>query len=137
MELVWDETFKQLNVDTKNGTIVATWPDCENREKMLELYFERFGFEKVYVQNSTASAVYSYGRTTGLVVDVGHVGTRLSASFEGVFIPQLRRRTSVGGLMMDAYMRRALTQLGLKEDQARDSEVVHNIKHKFSNVAKN
>ena len=109
MELVWKEAFKRLNVDTKNSSIVATWLACSNREKMLEIFFERFGFAKVYVLHSTTSAMYAAGRTTGLSVDVGHTGTRLSVLWEGFIIPQLRRQTPVGGQMMDTYLRRALT----------------------------
>lgn len=109
MELIWKEAFKRLNVDTKNRSIVSIWPECSNREKILEIFFERFGFAKVFVQHSTTSALYALGRTTGLSVDVGHAGTRLSVIWEGCVIPQLRRQTQVGGLMMDAYLRRVLT----------------------------
>ncbi|EGT47335.1 hypothetical protein CAEBREN_19877 [Caenorhabditis brenneri] len=48
-----------------------------NREKMTEIMFERFNVPSYYVAIDSVLALYSTGRTTGIVINSGEGGTDL------------------------------------------------------------
>ena len=70
----------------------------ENRAKCVELAFESMGVESFAWSYPTLMAMYCSGRTTGLVVEVGHSRTQLLACVEGYQIPQLSRGDGCGGV---------------------------------------
>mmetsp|Transcript_26978 Transcript_26978/g.35864 ORF Transcript_26978/g.35864 Transcript_26978/m.35864 type:complete len:480 (+) Transcript_26978:3-1442(+) len=53
------------------------------RQKMLEICFEEHDVPAVFLARDAVTACYAVGRTTGTVVDVGHVGTVVTPVFEG------------------------------------------------------
>eukprot|EP00659_Diplonema_papillatum_P004696 gene4696-7209_t len=58
-------------------------PAKENREKMCELLFESIGVPSLYISQSPSLALFSAGRTTGTVVELGFGMCHTSPVFEG------------------------------------------------------
>ncbi len=75
MELVWDHTFReQLGIDPRECLVLLTEPPLNptrNRERMLEVMFETFGFHGAFVQIQAVLTLYAQGLLSGLVLDSG------------------------------------------------------------------
>ena len=80
------------------------------RSQMLELLFEKFDAPAVFVAPSPMLAAFSHGRQTGLVVDVGGSGTRVTPVIDGLVLRSAQRRSGRGGEWLGAVQGRALTE---------------------------
>lgn len=73
MELLWHHTFEDcLGVKPDEHKILLTEPPLnpkKNRERMLEIMFEKFGFQGAYVGVQAVLTLYAQG-TALLVIDV-------------------------------------------------------------------
>ena len=62
---VWDYTFKEkLNIDPTEHKILLTEPPMnpkKNREQMVEVMFEKYGFEACYVAIQAVMTLYAQG----------------------------------------------------------------------------
>ena len=71
MNHVWDYTFSQkLGVDPKQCKVLLTEPPLnprKNREKMLEIMFEKYGFKSVYVAIQAVLTLYAQGTFSPLL----------------------------------------------------------------------
>ncbi|CAJ1435597.1 unnamed protein product [Effrenium voratum] len=96
MEAVWDYTFQRLGVsnfsDHKVLQTEAALNPPKNREKMVEIMFERYGFGSVNVSVQAILALNSRGLTSGFVVDSGDGVTHLVPVTEGYLEPALVQR---------------------------------------------
>ena len=59
----------------------------ENKEKTTESMFETFNVPSLFISISAVLALYSSGRTTGLVVDSGSGVTNTVPIYEGYSLP--------------------------------------------------
>jgi actin-related protein 2 len=63
---VWDYTFfKRLKVNPSEHKILLTEPPMnpkKNREKMVEVMFEKYGFEGCYIAIQAVLTLYAQGR---------------------------------------------------------------------------
>ena len=75
MEKIWNYIFtNELNVDPKEYNVLITQPIKnikENKEKIAEIMFESFNVPGLYLADSTLLSLYSEGKFTGLVIDMG------------------------------------------------------------------
>ncbi len=114
---VWDYTFgkEKLDVDPADCKVLLTEPPMNplrNREKMIEVMFEKYGFESTYIaiqvrkrhllkvqklaflSGASFQAVltlYAQGLLTGVVVDSGDGVTHICPVYEGFALPHLTR----------------------------------------------
>ena len=72
MEKIWSHTFQNLlPIDPKDFNILLTEAPLNpraNREKIVELMFEKFNFQGTYISLQAVLSMFALGRTTGLVV---------------------------------------------------------------------
>jgi actin-related protein 2 len=65
---VWDYTFNEkLKINPKECKILLTEPPMnpkKNREKMVEVMFEHYGFQGVYIAIQAVMTLYAQGTTT-------------------------------------------------------------------------
>ncbi|UYV76069.1 hypothetical protein LAZ67_13002392 [Cordylochernes scorpioides] len=69
---------------------------------------ESLGFRAVHVTSPAVLTLYNLGRTTGLLLDVGHGSTFCQAVFEGFSLPNVTARSPLGGLDLDDFLHRRL-----------------------------
>jgi hypothetical protein len=68
-----------------------------DRERLAALCFERFGLAGMFVAEAPVLALYSVGRSSGLVADVGHDGASVAAVVDGAAVAAASRRVTSGG----------------------------------------
>ncbi len=109
----------------------------QNRAKMAEILFETFNVEKIHIANTSMLGLYSYGKTSGLVLDSGFGLTTSVPVYEGYPLPHASQKMKFGGenlsellLSMVQYQGIGKSYKGLKGRILADS-----IKEKLGYVA--
>ncbi|XP_030837758.1 actin-like, partial [Strongylocentrotus purpuratus] len=75
MEAVWSHTFSEIKFNPQDeGAVLSQIPNNPkpNKEKTAEIFFEKFQSPGICLANQAALALFSLGKTCGLIVDSGH-----------------------------------------------------------------
>lgn len=138
MQYVWDYTFNEkLKVNPKDCKIMLTEAPMnpqQNRKKMIEVMFEKYGFKSVYIAIQAVLTLYAQGLLTGVVVDSGDGVTHIVPVFEGFSLPHLTRRLDVAGRDVTRYLIKLLLLRGYAFNRTADFETVRQIKEKLCYV---
>ncbi|XP_053400003.1 actin-related protein 2-like [Mercenaria mercenaria] len=140
MQLLCDYTFgpKKLDIDTKNSKVLLTEPPMnplKNREKMLEVMFETYKFQGVYIAMQAVLTLYAQGLTTGVVVDSGDGVTHICPVYEGSVLTHLVRRLDIAGRDITKYLIKLLLLRGYAFNHSVDFETIRMMKEKLCYVA--
>jgi len=129
-QIHWDkmEAFAQhikedLGSPEDFTALVAFDGSKEDRRKMTEIFFKLGANELCFYPPETL-ALYSTGRTNGLVVDCGHKQTKVVPIFEGQRIIYGRIVNDVGGADIDAALKKSINMKIRAQD-------ITKIKHKL------
>nr|CAH7731521.1 unnamed protein product [Callosobruchus chinensis] len=133
---VWDYTFgpKKMNLDPKETKILLTEPPMnplKNKEKMIEVVFEKYGFAGAYVAIQAVLTLYAQGLITGVVVDSGDGVTHICPVFEQYTLPHLTRRLDIAGRDITRYLIKLLLLRGYAFNHSADFETVRKMKEKL------
>jgi actin-related protein 2 len=138
MGYVWDYTFNEkLKINPKECKIMLTEAPLnpqQNRKKMIEVMFEKYGFKSVYIGIQAVLTLYAQGLLTGVVVDSGDGVTHIVPVFEGYSMPHLTRRLDVAGRDVTRYLIKLLLLRGYAFNRTADFETVRQIKEKLCYV---
>ncbi|XP_078054854.1 actin-5-like [Mustelus asterias] len=107
--------YEDLKVSPEDHAILISDPPLcptTNREKVAEFLFERFNVPAMHVSHQWVLAVYSYGKTTGLVVDSGDEVTHSVPVHEGYNMPDAISRIDLGGHDLTTYLMKLLSEAG-------------------------
>jgi len=142
MEKVWHHTFyNELRVAPNEckGILLTEAPrnPKANREKMVQIMFETFEVQNIYVAIQAVMSLYSAGRTTGLVVDSGDGVTHTVPVFEGFSLPHAVEKMEIAGRILTGYMQKLLLESGISMTSAAELEIVKDMKEKLCFVAQN
>lgn len=139
IEYVWDYTFhEKLKINTNECKILLTEPPMnpkQNRERLVQVMFEKYGFQAVYVAIQAVLTLYAQGLLTGVVVDSGDGVTHTVPVFEGFSLPHLTRRLDVAGRAVTRYLIKLMLLRGYAFNRTADFETVRMIKEKLCYVA--
>lgn len=83
-------------------------PPAGQRARLAELLFEGLSVPALYLSRRPLLSLYSYGRVSGLLLDLGASGTRICPVARGYCLPHAARSQSVGGAAVSAYLRQLL-----------------------------
>lgn len=109
----------------------------KNREKMLEVMFEKYGFAGTYVAIQAVLTLYAQGLLTGVVVDSGDGVTHICPVYEGFSMPHLTRRLDIAGRDITKYLIKLLLLRGYSFNHSADFETVRQIKEKLCYIGYN
>eukprot|EP00245_Coleochaete_scutata_P008171 TRINITY_DN2434_c0_g1_i2.p1 TRINITY_DN2434_c0_g1~~TRINITY_DN2434_c0_g1_i2.p1 ORF type:complete len:387 (-),score=85.90 TRINITY_DN2434_c0_g1_i2:627-1787(-) len=139
MTHIWNHTFfEELKIDPKECRILLTDPPLnpvKNREKMIEVMFENYGFAGAFVQIQAVLTLYAQGLLTGLVVDTGDGVTHVVPVVEGFAFPHLTKRMNVAGRHITAYLIELLQRRGYSFNRMADFETVRELKEQLCYVS--
>jgi len=139
---VWDYTFgpEKMNVTPGECKVMLTEPPMNpvrNRERMVEVMFEKYGFAGAYVAIQAVLTLYAQGLLTGVVVDSGDGVTHVCPVYEGFAMPHLTRRLDIAGRDITRYMIKLLLLRGYAFNHSADFETVRMMKEKLCYVGYN
>jgi actin-related protein len=132
MEKVWHYTFfDALRVNPEEHAVVvseAPFNPKKNRERMVEMLFEKFSVPATYIVIQAVMSLYSYGRTTGCVVDSGDGVTHVVPVYEGYALPHAIQRLDLAGRDLSEYMVKILCDVGYNMTSSSEKELVRDMK---------
>jgi len=133
LELLWDHTFDMLNAEPAAHPVLLTEPPLNpnaNRERMIEIMFEKYRVPAAYISIQAVLALYASGRTTGVVLDCGDGVSHVVPVYEGFSLPHAVLRLDLAGRDLTDYMSRLLMLRGYSFTSSADQELVRDIKEK-------
>ncbi|EFJ41468.1 actin-related protein Arp2 [Volvox carteri f. nagariensis] len=140
MGLIWDHAFspEQLNVDPSECRILLTDPAMNptaNRQRMLEVMFEKYGFSGANMQIQAVLTLYAQGLLTGLVLDSGDGVSHAVAVVDGYAFPHQTKRLNVAGRHVTSHLLELLQRRGYALSHTSDLDTVRDIKERLAYVA--
>jgi actin len=140
MEKVWHHTFYnelRITPNELKGVLLTEAPRCPkaNREKMVQVMFETFEVNNIYVAIQAVMSLYSAGRTTGLVVDAGDGVSHTVPVFEGFSLPHAVEKMEIAGRVLTEYLQKLLLEAGHNFTSAAEIQIVRDIKEELCYVA--
>jgi len=134
MERIWHHTFyDQLRLNPDEHPVIVTEAPMNpkrNRERMVEMLFEKFCVPSAYIVIQAVMSLYSYGKTTGAVVDSGDGVTHVVPVYEGYCMPYAVQRLDLAGRDLSEYMVKILTEGGVSMTSSSEREIVRDMKEK-------
>jgi actin len=134
MEKIWHHTFYDaLRINPEEHPMIVTeapMNPLKNRERMVEMLFEKFSSPAVFVVIQAVMSLYSYGRTTGVVVDSGDGVTHVVPVYEGFCMPHAVQRMDLAGRDLSEYMVKVLTENGISMVSSAEREIVRDMKER-------
>jgi actin len=103
----------------------------EQRETMCELLFEKIGVQSVYFSSAPVLSLYSTGRTTGMVVDMGHGSCSTVPVYEGFGLFHTILQLDYGGHRLTEALLDQIHRTGVKLNPAHEYEVAQFLKEKY------
>jgi actin len=108
----------------------------ENRAKLAETLFETFNVERIHIANTGMLGLYSYGKTSGLVVDSGYGLTSCVPVYEGYPLPHASMKINFAGYdLSENLMNMIHTSLSKNYKGIKGRLVADDIKEKLGYVA--
>lgn len=88
------------------GVLVNYYPNSSKftREKQTQIFFENFNVPQFFAVSNPLLALYSSGRTTGLVLDAGHMLTSAVPILDGMPGYMCQTHTAFGGKDITEYL---------------------------------
>uniref|UniRef100_W5NNF2 Actin-3-like n=1 Tax=Lepisosteus oculatus TaxID=7918 RepID=W5NNF2_LEPOC len=139
LEELWKHVSeKELGIATEDHPVLVSehpLTPTRSREKMAELMFETFSVPAVHMAYQPALLLYSYGKTSGLVLESGHGGSYVAAVYNGCHRPTTACVVDYGGQTLNAHLLRLLNESG-QGIQDHSLNIVEEIKEKCCYVAR-
>ncbi|RNF26510.1 actin [Trypanosoma conorhini] len=138
MEQIIHHTFAEFDLDPAETSLVCTEPlftPKQNSEQMAEVLFEAFGVPSLALVSSGMCALYSSGRTTGVVLDSGAGVTQVTPVYDSYIIRNAASRFNHGGREVTEHLRTLLFERGLNFASPQDWLSVRRIKETLCYVS--
>lgn len=121
IEQIWNHVFSYkswngyggLGVDCTQRPVLLTESPTNpklNRERGVEIMFERFEVPAMYPANSGALSLFAAGRTTGITLESGDGVTHAVPIYEGLSLPHATVRSDFAGRDLTAFMRKLMQE---------------------------
>ena len=124
-----DHALEELDWQPSSNPVILTespFTSSSDRETMAQIMFEKFQIPALLPASTSSLCLIAHGKTTGLVIDIGHTHTVISTVFECMNLPSFSRDLRTGGEAMERQIQKELFQAGLSSDAARE------IKHQYA-----
>ena len=126
--------YNELRVDPTECSVMFTEAPMNpkaNREKMIDIAFNTFGFKSFYVGIQAVLAMFSTGRTTAIVLDSGDGVTHAVPIYETYSVPHAVTKAMLAGRDVSAYLMKILTERGWNFETTAQFQIVRELKEKM------
>ncbi|XP_062455176.1 actin-like protein 7A [Rhea pennata] len=130
---MWEYIFHtEMKIQPEDHAVLVSDPPLSpttNREKYAEMMFEGFCIPAIHIAYQSRLSMYSYGRTSALVVESGHGVSYVVPIYEGYVMSSITGMVDYAGLDITCYLMKLLNESGntFTEDQL---SIVEDIKEK-------
>jgi len=139
MEKIWSYTmYQELHTTPEEQGILLSEPllnPREHREKTVRIMFETFNVPYLYLSTQTMLALYSSGKTTGLVVDIGEGMTNVAPVDDGLQFPLSCANLPIAGRDLTLHLQAHLRKKGYNLPASDEFDWVQWVKEKLCQVA--
>lgn len=132
---IWEYTFNKLDTESKDKKVLLTEPPLnpiKNKEHLIETMFEYFNVSSTFIGIQGILSLYGMGKTTGVVLDIGHNVTHIIPVYDGYSIKHTMNRINFAGNDITEYLQRLLELSGYRFTTNTEKEIVCKIKEKHS-----
>lgn len=110
MEKFWENLIKNnltLNI-TERATMTSYYSNCDKntKERTTQIFFESFNVPYYYTASNALLSLYSSGRVSGIVVDVGHSKTSICPIFDGSPFNFAQNHSSFAGANLTNFLQK-------------------------------
>lgn len=115
MELLWNNVYESLAVNKSEHPVLLTEAvlnPYSNREKMAEVFFEKFQVPGLFICSQALLPLYSFGKTTGVVLECGDGLTQCAPIYDGYILNNTSQRMNIGGKAVTEYLNLLLRHSG-------------------------
>lgn len=141
LEKLWHQAFyNELRIAPEEHILVIiNQPDAPPavQEKILQIAFETFNFQGVYINSAPVLALYASGRTTGVVLSMGDGVIFAVPIYEGVAVSDAVGKINLGGRDIIDYLMKIVTERGYSFTTTAERCIVKDMCEKLSYVALN
>ena len=139
METVWHHTFYvELRIDPEEHPLLMTEPPLNpvaNRQKMIQILFETFNIQAMYVTIRQYLSLLDAGSMTGLVLSSGDGTTCSVPIYMGHPLLHAALRVNLAGQELTEYLMKLLVNRGFSISQGSGRKVVKEMKETVCYVA--
>jgi actin beta/gamma 1 len=132
---IWEHTiYNELRVEPAECSVMFTEAPMNpkaNREQMIDIAFNTFNFKGFYVGIQAVLAMFSTGRTTGIVLDSGDGVTHAVPIYETYSVPHAVTKAMLAGRDVSAYLMKILTERGWNFETTAQFQIVRELKEKM------
>eukprot|EP00039_Didymoeca_costata_P029501 m.24925 g.24925 ORF g.24925 m.24925 type:complete len:343 (+) comp7657_c0_seq1:154-1182(+) len=125
VEKTWELAYSKLGVESPvYPTLLADCPTIRERDRaaMAEMMFEKFGIPAYFVSSQSVLSLFSAGRTSGLVMDLGYGVSHVMAIHEGFAFPHTIGRIELGGNDINRSFRMLLSERSIDISESMTEE---------------
>jgi actin-related protein len=126
--------FSELRIIPENHCFVLTQPALtpeSQKEKLLELMLETFNAHSLYLGAAPVFSLYSYGLTTGLVVDSGLDNTTVVPIHEGYALGRHVTSSPIAGRQLTLYLAQLMKRRGYTFGTPVEMDLINNVKEEL------
>eukprot|EP01060_Flectonema_neradi_P008994 TRINITY_DN16437_c0_g1_i3.p1 TRINITY_DN16437_c0_g1~~TRINITY_DN16437_c0_g1_i3.p1 ORF type:complete len:421 (+),score=84.82 TRINITY_DN16437_c0_g1_i3:68-1330(+) len=138
---IYDDLLK-TNIQDPNQPLLLSEPVLtdltsakENREKITEILFESLGIPSLYISQAPVLSLYSSGRTTGMVVEMGYGTCHTAPIFEGFPLFHSILQLDFGGMELTDMVVKMLADQGTKFPKCHERFIGSYIKETLCQIA--
>ncbi|NXU55128.1 ACL7A protein, partial [Turnix velox] len=99
-----------------HAVLVSVPPLCSNtyKEKYAEIMFEGLHTPAIHIAYQSSLAMYSYGKTSALLVESGHGASYVVPIYDGYVLRSMAEKVDYGGLDVTHFLMKLLNEAGNK-----------------------
>ena len=138
---IWEHAIvNEIRVESKECALMSTEAPLnpkKNREEMINIAFNHFGVKAFYVGIQAVLAMFSAGRTTGIVLDSGDGVTHTVPIYNTYSVPHAIKKVLLAGRDVSKHLEELLGERGWQTESTAQAQIIREIKEKLCYVSMN